>query len=214
MIILSNKTKSYICFLLFLLLCCAAIFIGTNIKTPIDNIIQETQCITIKDNTNHIEQVDTWLIPDSLTPKQDELIMLTALLDAYNISVNLEELNNYLPAKDVIFEKELRNGLSTFLTDYNVPIQPLEKALMIDDITALINAGTPVMVWITSDSQAPRWNNSMTEYSNEITAIITDIGQDTITILNPIIGFITMEKSTFIVLYEACGCHALWLQEL
>lgn len=215
---MSEKTKSFFGFLFFLL-AVYIIFIFIHIINPkIDAPIQKQPMIEIKENVIYAKQVDTWLVPDSLDPQREEIITIAALLDAYNIDeTDLGVLAGYLENNNIIYEHSMQNSLTNYFKDYQINYQPISKNLTTDELFELVNAGIPVVSWITSDLKVPEWTNEKNDvysnYLNETTVIVKEITNKEVIISDPHKGIISVDKDQFIVLYEACGCHALWLKE-
>ena len=94
----------------------------------------------------------------------------------------------------------------------------MSKNLMPDEIFELVRDGIPVVSWITNNGELPQWidskNDRYSEYTNQMTAIVCGIEDNNVILSDPLHGMVSMDIDEFIVLYEACGCHALWLREL
>lgn len=215
---MSNKIIKIFAFICCFVVGCILLYSYCNInKNTID--IQEPQRIEIKDTAAYANRIEEWLVPDSLSPQREELITVTALLSAYDEAPNFDILSkSYLEDNDIIYEHSLEESLNSYFNDYELDYVAISKNLMPDEIFELVRAGIPVVSWITSNGEMPQWNSTKNgqyeNYSNEMTAIVCGLEGSNVILSNPLHGMISMDIDKFIVLYDACGCHALWLKQL
>lgn len=215
---MSNKTIKIFAFICCFVVGCILLYSYCNInKDTID--IQEPQRIGIKDTAAYANRIEEWLVPDSLSPQREELITVTALLSAYDEAPNLDILSkSYLEDNDIIYEHSLEESLNSYFNDYELDYVAISKNLMPDEIFELVRAGIPVVSWITNDGELPQWTNNKNdrygEYTNQMTAIVCRIDGNNVILSDPLHGMVSMDIDEFTILYEACGCHALWLKQL
>lgn len=214
---MSDKiTKVFI--FIYLILGCILLCIYWNPNKNTTNI-QEPRLIEITDTAAYANRVEEWLVPDSLSPQREEIITVAALLSAYNKTPNLDILSKfYLKNNDIIYEYSLADSLNLYLDDYELGYMAMNKNLMPNEIFELVRAGIPVVSWITNDGKLPQWNGNKNghyeDYSNQMTAIVCGIDGNNVILSDPLHGMVSMNIDEFTVLYEACGCHALWLKQL
>ena len=210
----ATKVLAFIC----LIAGCILLSVYWNSNKDTTNI-QEPQMVEIKDTAAYAGRVEEWLVPDSLSPQREEIITATALLSAYNKAPKLDILYKfYLENSDIIYEDSLAKSLNLYFDHYELKCMAISDNLMPDEIFELVRAGIPVVSWITNDGELPQWTHSengrYSEYTNQMTAIVCGIDGNDIILSDPLHGMISMDIDEFTVLYEACGCHALWLKQL
>lgn len=214
---MSNKITKVFAFI-YLIAGCILLCIYWNPNKDTTNI-QEPQLIEIKDTAAYASRVEEWLVPDSLSPQREELITTAALLSAYNKVPNLDILSKfYLEDNDIIYEHSLEKSLNLYLDDYELGYMAMSKNLMPNEIFELVRAGIPVVSWITNDGELPQWNGNKNDYyenySNQMTVIVCGIEGNDVILSDPLHGMTSISIDEFTILYEACGCHALWLKQL
>ncbi len=214
---MSNKTTKVLAFIC-LIAGCVLLCINWNSNKDTINI-QESQTVEIKDTAAYAGRVEEWLVPDSLSPQREEIITVIALLSAYDKAPKLDVLYKfYLEDNDIIYEDSLAKSLNQYFNDYELKYMAMSDNLMPDEIFELVRAGIPVVSWITNDGELPQWihnkNGRYSEYTNQMTAIVCGIDGNDVILSDPLHGMISMDIDEFTVLYEACGCHALWLKQL
>lgn len=219
---MSNKTTKVLAFIC-LIGGCILLIVGCILlcipNKDVSTNIQEPQIVEIKDTSAYASRVEEWLVPDSLSPQREEVITVTALLSAYNRAPKLDVLfKYYLEDNDIIYEDSLEKSLNLYLDNYELGYMAIGKNLMPDEIFELVQDGIPVVSWITNDSELPQWTDNKigkySEYTNQMTAIVCGIEGNNVILSDPLHGMVSMNIDEFTVLYEACGCHALWLKEL
>lgn len=221
---MSNKATKVLAFIFLIVGCillivgCVLLCISWNSNKDIANI-QEPQLIEIKDTAVYASRVEEWLVPDSLSPQREELITTAALLSAYNQTPNLDVLSKfYLKDNDIIYQDSLEKSLNLYFDDYELGYMAIGKSLMPDEIFELVQDGIPVISWITNDGKLPQWTDNKigkySEYANQMTAIVCGVDGNDVILSDPLHGIVSIDIDEFTVLYEACGCHALWLKEL
>lgn len=219
---MSNKTTKVLAFIC-LIGGCILLIVGCILlcipNKDVSTNIQEPQIVEIKDTSAYASRVEEWLVPDSLSPKREEVITVTALLSAYNRAPKLDVLfKYYLEDNDIIYEDSLEKSLNLYLDNYELGYMAIGKNLMPDEIFELVQDGIPVVSWITNDSELPQWTDNKigkySEYTNQMTAIVCGIEDNDVILSDPLHGMVSMDIDEFTVLYEACGCHALWLKQL
>ena len=214
---MSNKATKVLAFI-YLIAGCILLSMYWNPNKDIINV-QEPQIVEIKDTAAHASRIEGWLVPDSLSPQREEIITVAALLAAYNKAPNLDILSKfYLEDNDIIYEHSLEKSLNLYLDDYELGYMAMSKNLMPDEIFELVRDGIPVVSWITNDGELPQWTNNKNdrygEYTNQMTAIVCGIEGNNVILSDPLHGIVSMDIDEFTILYEACGCHALWLKQL
>lgn len=214
---MSNKTTKILAFIC-LIVGCVLLFMYWNPNKDVVNV-QEPQTVEIKDTAAYASRIEEWLVPDSLSPQREEIITVEALLSAYDRAPKLDILYKYyLEDNDIIYEDSLAKSLNQYFNDYELKCMTMSDNLMSDEIFELVRAGIPVVSWITDDGELPQWthtkNGRYSEYTNQMTAIVCGIDGDDVILSDPLHGMISMDINEFTVLYEACGCHALWLKQL
>lgn len=219
---MSNKTTKVLAFIC-LIGGCILLIVGCILlcipNKDVSTNIQEPQIVEIKDTSAYASRVEEWLVPDSLSPQREEVITVTALLSAYNRAPKLDVLfKYYLEDNDIIYEDSLEKSLNLYLDNYELGYMAIGKNLMPDEIFELVQDGIPVVSWITNDSELPQWTDNKigkySEYTNQMTAIVCGIEDNDVILSDPLHGMVSMDIDEFTVLYEACGCHALWLKQL
>lgn len=219
---MSNKATKVLAFIC-LIVGCILLIVGCILlcipNKDISTNIQEPQIIEIKDTVAYASRVEEWLVPDSLSPQREEVITVTALLSAYNRAPKLDVLfKYYLEDNDIIYEDSLEKSLNLYLDNYELGYMAIGKNLMPDEIFELVQDGIPVVSWITNDGELPQWTDNKigkySEYTNQMTAIVCGIEDNDVILSDPLHGMVSMDIDEFTVLYEACGCHALWLKQL
>ena len=213
---MSKKIVKIIC-IIFLFLAC--ITSGVYILYKPSTSIQEQELVEIKDTAAYANKIEDWLVPDSLSPQREELITSAALLSAYGNDINLDIFEQfYLTDKDVLYEHTLEENLNAYLKNSQLNYRAISKNLFPQEIFELVDNGIPVICWITNDYKNPQWTDVKdeyyTEYSNEMTAIVKAVTNDIVILSDPLHGEKELSIDKFTILYEACGCHALWLREL
>lgn len=219
---MSNKTTKVLAFIC-LIGGCILLIVGCILlcipNKDVSTNIQEPQIVEIKDTSAYASRVEEWLVPDSLSPQREEVITVTALLSAYNRAPKLDVLfKYYLEDNDIIYEDSLEKSLNLYLDNYELGYMAIGKNLMPDEIFELAQDGIPVVSWITNDSELPQWTDNKigkySEYTNQMTAIVCGIEDNDVILSDPLHGMVSMDIDEFTILYEACGCHALWLKQL
>lgn len=219
---MSNKTTKVLAFIC-LIGGCILLIVGCILlcipNKDVSTNIQEPQIVEIKDTSAYASRVEEWLVPDSLSPQREEVITVTALLSAYNRAPKLDVLfKYYLEDNDIIYEDSLEKSLNLYLDNYELGYMAIGKNLMPDEIFELVQDGIPVVSWITNDSELPQWTDNKigkySEYTNQMTAIVCGIEDNDVILSDPLHGMVSMDIDEFTILYEACGCHALWLKQL
>ena len=219
---MSNKTTKVLAFIC-LIVGCILLIVGCILlcipNKDVSTNIQEPQIVEIKDTAAYASRVEEWLVPDSLSPQREEIITVEALLSAYNRAPKLDVLfKYYLEDNDIIYEDSLEKSLNLYFNDYELKCMAMSDNLMPDEIFELVQDGIPVVSWITNDGELPQWTNNKigkySEYTNQMTAIVCGIEDNDVILSDPLHGMVSMDIDEFTVLYEACGCHALWLKQL
>lgn len=219
---MSNKTTKVLAFIC-LIVGCILLIVGCILlcipNKDVSTNIQEPQIVEIKDTAAYASRVEEWLVPDSLSPQREEIITVEALLSAYNRAPKLDVLfKYYLEDNDIIYENSLEKSLNKYFNDYELKCMAMSDNLMPDEIFELVQDGIPVVSWITNDGELPQWTNNKigkySEYTNQMTAIVCGIEDNDVILSDPLHGMVSMDIDEFTVLYEACGCHALWLKQL
>lgn len=219
---MSNKTTKVLAFIC-LIAGCVLLIVGCILlcipNKDVSTNIQEPQIVEIKDTAAYASRVEEWLVPDSLSPQREEVITVTALLSAYNRAPKLDVLfKYYLEDNDIIYEDSLEKSLNLYLDNYELGYMAIGKNLMPDEIFKLVQDGIPVVSWITNDGELPQWTDNKigkySEYTNQMTAIVCGVEDNNVILSDPLHGMVSMDIDEFTVLYEACGCHALWLKQL
>ncbi|WP_342472492.1 C39 family peptidase [Metasolibacillus sp. FSL H7-0170] len=89
------------------------------------------------------------------------------------------------------------------------------------EVLALIDQGYPVLTWVTIDWQPPRTNRFWIVeetgekhpiYSNLHAVVLTGYDHNSVTIMNPLYGYETIDINVFFSSYEALGAHAVVIQ--
>lgn len=219
---MSNKTTKVLAFIC-LIVGCILLIVGCILlcipNKDVSTNIQEPQIVEIKDTAAYASRVEEWLVPDSLSPQREEIITVEALLSAYDKAPKLDILYKfYLEDNDIIYENSLEKSLNKYFNDYELKCMAMSDNLMPDEIFELVQDGIPVVSWITNDSELPQWTDNKigkySEYTNQMTAIVCGIEDNDVILSDPLHGMVSMDIDEFTVLYEACGCHALWLKQL
>lgn len=219
---MSNKTTKVLAFIC-LIAGCVLLIVGCILlcipNKDVSTNIQEPQIVEIKDTAAYASRVEEWLVPDSLSPQREEIITVTALLSAYDRAPKLDILYKYyLEDNDIIYENSLEKSLNQYFNDYGLKCMAMSDNLMPDEIFELVQDGIPIVSWITNDGELPQWTDNKigkySEYTNQMTAIVCGIEGNDVILLDPLHGMVSMDIDEFTVLYEACGCHALWLKQL
>lgn len=82
-----------------------------------------------------------------------------------------------------------------------------------EDLRSLVEAGAPVLAWVTTDLQDPLFSDySIYGYpfvKNNHCVSVYSIDDDTVVAMDPLEGFVSYDAETFAAVYEARGCMAL-----
>lgn len=85
-----------------------------------------------------------------------------------------------------------------------------------DSIVSRVNAGIPMMVWVTENLEEPQdvttVENSETYYSNRRIVVIYAINNEGVHVSDPIDGDVTYDTSKFENAYETCGQKAIMIR--
>jgi len=170
-----------------------------------------------------------------------EIVSLCNLLAAYDYKATVDDFVSfgYITISDSdwtncfygslkydgwCFAPAIMKAGNNFLNDHNTEKKVYQTSNTSENfkniIKNYIDNDIPVEMWITSDYQLPKWNknvdmrdNAYTPYTNERAVVLYKVDKNYAYFQDPVCGKKKIDKDKFGIIYEACGCNAIYIEK-
>lgn len=194
---------------------------------------------TDNDETNYTKNIGQY--ENNQLHSGSEIVSLCNLLAAYGYKSTVDDFVSfgYITISDSdwtncfygslkydgwCFAPAIMKAGNNFLNDRNTEKKVCQVTSTSENFKNIIknylDNNIPVEVWITSDYQLPKWNkdidmkdNLYTPYTNERAVVLYKVDKNYAYFQDPICGKKKIDKDKFGIIYEACGCNAVYIEK-